>query len=86
MIPNEVFTFTVRVDFELRVPVIVEPNKYTEEEVKNQFFTKEKIQTLKEYLIKKIQQSKNPFSIYCNDVDGDYNITEEQLFNMEGQQ
>lgn len=52
-----------------------------EDFLKEKFFTKEKIQELKnEFLIKFISE-KNPFDISCIDVDGGYNVTENQLFN-----
>lgn len=53
-----------------------------EELVKNQYFTKEKIEELKQELIEKIQKCNNPFKIECVDFDGDYNVTEEMLFKI----
>jgi hypothetical protein len=51
-----------------------------EDFLKEKFFTKEKIQELKnEFLIKFISEE-NPFDISCIDVDGGYNVTEAQLF------
>lgn len=54
-----------------------------EELVQKKFFTKEKINELKQELIKKIQECDNPFYIFCLDRDSGYNVTEEQLFNLE---
>lgn len=46
------------------------------------YFTQNKIDTLKDKLIKMIKESKNPFNIRCVDVDGGYNVTEDELFNL----
>ena len=54
-----------------------------EDLVKDRYFTKEKIEVLKKEFIKKIQECENPFNIYCVDRDGGYNITEDQLFNLD---
>ena len=54
-----------------------------EEIVKNKYFTQQKIDELKLKLIQKIQECKNPFKISCVDRDGGYNITEDQLFNLD---
>jgi len=40
-----------------------------EKDLKDIYFTKEKIAELKERLIKQIQKSENPFDIYCVDED-----------------
>lgn len=54
-----------------------------EDLVQTKYFTKEKIDELKNELIKKIQECENPFNIYCNDRDGNYNITEDMIFNLD---
>ena len=54
-----------------------------EEIVKEKYFTKERIEELKEIFIKRIQESENPFSINCVDTDGGWNVTEEELFSLD---
>ena len=51
--------------------------------VKDKYFTKEKIEELKQEFINRIQECENPFNICCVDTDGGYNVTEDQLFNLE---
>ena len=58
-------------------------NRREEELVKEKYFTQQCIDELKFKLIQKIQESKNPFNIYCVDRDGGYNVTKKQLFNLE---
>lgn len=70
-----------------------EPEEYTneclteydkqEEFVKEKYFTQKRIDELKLKLIQRIQECKNPFYISCTDRDGGYNVTEDQLFNLE---
>jgi len=50
--------------------------------IQNKYFTKEKIIELKQILIDNINSMDNPFDIYCTDVDGNYNVTQEQLFEF----
>ena len=50
--------------------------------IEKKYFTKDKIEELKEIFIKKIRESENPFDISCVDMDGGYNITEDQLFDI----
>ena len=54
-----------------------------EDLVQEKYFTQQKIDELKLKLIQKIQECKNPFKISCVDRDGGYNITEDQLFNLD---
>ena len=54
-----------------------------EEIVKEKYFTKKRIEELKKIFIKQIQESENPFNICCVDMDGGYNITEDELFNLD---
>ena len=54
-----------------------------EELVQEKYFTQQKINELKLKLIQKIQECKNPFNICCVDRDCGYNVTEDQLFNLE---
>jgi len=54
-----------------------------EDLVQEKYFTQQKIDELKLKLIQKIQECKNPFYICCVDRDGGYNVTEDNLFNLE---
>lgn len=60
-------------------------NEYKRQEdlIQEKYFTQEKIDELKQIFIKRIQESKCPFDIYCVDRDGGYNVTEDQLFDVE---
>jgi len=51
--------------------------------VQERYFTQQKIDELKLKLIQRIQECKNPFNICCVDMDGGYNVTEEQLFSLD---
>ena len=51
--------------------------------VKNKYFTKERIAELKKKLIAAIEAEENPFDIFCSDYDGGYNVTEDELFDLE---
>lgn len=51
--------------------------------VQEKYFTQQKIDELKLKLIQRIQECKNPFYIVCVDRDGGYNVTEDQLFNLD---
>lgn len=51
--------------------------------VKEKYFTKEKINELKQKLVDKIMSEETPFDISCVDVDGGYNVTEDELFKIE---
>lgn len=53
-----------------------------EDLVQEKYFDKERIAELKRKLIEKIEAEENPFDIYCVDVDGGYNVTEDQLFKF----
>lgn len=54
-----------------------------EDLVQEKYFTSERIQEYKDIFCKQIQESENPFYICCIDTDGGYNVTEDQLFNLE---
>ena len=54
-----------------------------DELVQEKYFTQQKIDELKLKLIQKIQECKNPFNICCVDRDGGYNVTEDELFNLD---
>lgn len=71
---NEIIT-----DEELAWDALKKRKKY----VQDKYFTKEKIAELKKKLIDKIMDSKNPFDISCTDYDGGYNVTEDELFDLE---
>ncbi len=60
-------------------------DKHCEEEmlVESKYFTKQKIEELKAMFIKRIQESENPFNICCVDRDGNYNVTEDELFDID---
>lgn len=60
-------------------------NRHCEEEmlVESKYFTKQKIEELKTMFIKRIQESENPFNICCVDRDGNYNVTEDELFDID---
>jgi len=51
--------------------------------VQEKYFTKERIQELKDYFCKLIQEDENPFYICCVDKDGGYNVTKDQLFSLD---
>ena len=54
-----------------------------EDLVQARYFTKEKIEELKKEFIKRIQECENPFYICCVDKDGGYNVTKDQLFDID---
>lgn len=54
-----------------------------EDLVQEKYFTQEKIDELKQIFIKRIQECKNPFNISCVDRDGNYNVTEDMLFDLD---
>ena len=56
-----------------------------EDLVQEKYFTKERIQELKDYFCKLIQEDENPFYISCVDKDGGYNVTEDMLFNIDNE-
>lgn len=60
-----------------------EEHRRYEQKVQDKYFTKEKIAAMKQVFIERIMAEENPFDICCVDYDGGYNVTEEQLFNME---
>lgn len=91
-VPNDVFEFNIRLKRDIvntEVTIYTSPLKlnddYTKQSdlVQSKYFTKEKILELKQELIKKIIECENPFEIECTDYDGDYNVTEEQLFKID---
>jgi len=83
---------------EFEIPIYVQPfpdpwdkdydeSKYISPEdqeqiVQDKYFTQRKIDELKLKLIQRIQECKNPFDIFCYDTDGGYNVTADQLFNL----
>jgi len=54
-----------------------------EDLVQEKYFTKERIQELKDYFCKLIQEDENPFYISCVDKDGGYRVTEKDLFKLD---
>ena len=53
-----------------------------EDLVQEKYFSKERIAELKRRFIEKINSEENPFDICCVDYDGDYNVTEDELFKL----
>ena len=100
-VPNDVFVYRVSlIDDTTEITIYTNPFpdlSYASDEmcalecerreqlVKEKYFTKECIEELKERLIQKIRESDNPFSISCVDTDGGYNVTADQIFNIEDQ-
>lgn len=93
-VDNDVFKYSVRLKNDSLYEIVYtkpfpEPPigtmSGTDEEklVLEKYFTKEKIEELKQKFIKEIQESENPFYIYCVDRDGGYNVKEEELFNLD---
>lgn len=93
-VPNEVYKFRCALKYDLcnvDETVYIKPHlehledlplNECEDLVMEKYFTQDKIDVLKDKLIKMIKKSKNPFNIHCVDVDGDYNVTEDELFNL----
>ena len=97
-VPNDVFRFRISlkedsVERTVYTKPFPEIEKETEDdfydEMRNQellvqkkYFTKERIEELKEELIRKIRESDNPFEIFCVDTDSGYNVTQEELFDI----
>lgn len=67
----EVYTYSVGVNIDMRVSVKTKVGAFDSDEFKVQkaHFSKEKIEELKKVIIEKIQNSENPFDIYCVDRD-----------------
>jgi len=62
----------------------LENQSYQQEKlVKEKYFTQKRIDELKLKFIQRIQECKNPFDIFCYDTDGGYNVTADQLFNLD---
>lgn len=53
-----------------------------EEIVKRKYFTKERIDELKQELIKRIQECNNPFTIYCSDFDAYAVSTDNEIIEV----
>lgn len=53
-----------------------------EEIVKRKYFTKERIDKLKQELIKRIQECDNPFTIYCSDFDAYAVSTDNEIIEV----
>ena len=85
VVPNDVYKFSVclntRISMNKGITVYTPPmHGQASELVKEQYFTQERIDELKEQLIEQIKEDPNPFDIYCYDIDGDYRVTERELF------
>ena len=83
-VPNNVFKFRVNSDIYLPpIYVYTEPHINDEKQVQAAYFTKEKLNEIKEQLIDYIRNSPTiPFDIYCVDADSNYNVTEEEIFKI----
>lgn len=91
-VPNEVFIYDLYLNQDFcvtRKSVYTKPFKkykslgYRNGMVIGSYFTKEKIEELKQELIQKIKDCDDPFVISLADHDGNYNVSEEELFNIE---
>ena len=94
-VPNDVFKFRVVLKPELNAQDVTVyttpfPQRLTHQEylgdektVQEAYFTKARIESLKQEFIRRILESDEPFRIECVDRDGDYYVTEEMLFKME---
>ena len=51
--------------------------------VMEKYFTKEKLDELKQLFIKRIQECENPLDIICVDHDGGYDVTEDMLLDID---
>lgn len=90
-VPNNVYKFRLSVDlppFEVTVPTKIIKEGWSridefdndENAVMETYFTMDKIKEYKQKIIEMIENTPNPFDIFCADFDGDYMFTEEQLF------
>ena len=91
-VPNEVFIYDLYLNQDFcvtRKTVYTKPFErgtplgYRNGKVVGSYFTKEKIEELKQELIQKIKDCDNPFSITFVDHNRDCNVSEEELFNVE---
>jgi hypothetical protein len=91
IVDNDVYKFRLypKVDY-LEVSVYTRPDAIPstldkEKVVKNRYFTEERLEGLKAELIRQISElpAKELFAILCVDLDGGYNITEEQIFEIQ---
>lgn len=80
---NDVYVFNIYLEND-----ILSETVYTKEGVTNEnelipiYFTKEKIEELKQRIIEQIQKSENPFFIACNDTDCGYNVDDSEFFTI----
>ena len=90
-VPNNVYKFRLSVDlppFEVTVPTKIIKDGWNridefdndEDAVMKAYFTKDKIKEYKQKIIEMIENTSNPFDIFCADFDGDYMFTEDDLF------
>lgn len=94
-VDNDVFVYEVHLKWDLgwlNIPVYTKPfptrptrQEWSEDEktVEKAYFTKERIEELKKEVIRRIENSENPFNIECVDRDGGYNVTENMLFTID---
>lgn len=91
IVDNDVYKYRLypKVDY-LEISVYTRPNVISpaldkEEVVKEKYFTEQRLEDLKAELIRQISElpAKELFAILCVDLDGGYNITEEQIFEIQ---
>ena len=88
-VPNHVYKFEVTPLVDIpRIIVPVDRVDWNtdafgndEDKVQEAYFTKERINELKRKYIKMIEETENPFHIYCVDTDGDYAFTDDEIFS-----
>ena len=95
-VDNRVYTFepvimlemgyiNVPVDYEVSQKYVDHNDLYADErEVERQYFTKERLEQLKNKLLKQIKETEpeDIFNIICRDTDSGWNYTREQLFDL----
>ena len=95
-VDNRVYTFEPVIQIEMdyiNVPVDYDTSeKYVdhndldadEREVERQYFTKERLEKLKDKLLERIKETEpeDLFKIICRDTDAGWNYTREELFDL----
>lgn len=75
----------VPVDFDASEKYVDPHDLYADErEVERQYFTKERLERLKNELLKQIKETapEDLFNIICRDTDSGWNYTREELFDL----
>ena len=84
-VDNNVFKFRLYLDrdfTEIEDTVYTHPEIHDADKVKAAYYDEARIEEYKNRIIEKIRKTKNPFTIQLADLDGGYNVTEEELFEM----